>query len=120
MSQLPTNSLGQLVLKFNGSAWPLAQACARHLHSQRFSSMTMFMFPLHIDSRPIGDRTVIQCCIYIIMYNVSLHARSISTACHSHCSLCVWCRLLDLVVYMRLGLRDTVGGGALPLSFDCS
>ena len=69
----------------------------------------MFMFPLHIDSTPIGDRTVIQYVVYIIIYKVSLHARSISTACH--CSLCVWGRLLDLVVYIRLGLRDTVGGG---------
>ena len=33
-----------------------------------------------------------------------------------YCSLCICGRLLDLVVYMRLGLWDTVGG-ALPLSF---
>ena len=69
MFQLPTNSLGQLVLKFNGSA--LAQACARHLHSQRFSSMTMFMLPLHIDGTPIGDRTIIRTMLYR-PYNVSL------------------------------------------------
>ena len=25
------------------------------------------LFPLHIDSTPIGDRTVIQCCIRVIM-----------------------------------------------------
>ena len=45
MFQLPTNSLGLLVLKCNGPP------CARHLHSQHCSSMTVFMFPLQIDSR---------------------------------------------------------------------
>ena len=85
------------------------------------------MFPLHIDDRAYGRLFVIAQTynvVFIIMYNVSLYARSISTACH--CSLCIWGRLLDLVVYMRLGPRDTVrgvegrGAGALPLSFACS